>query len=273
MSKGGTLLIRSLSGAVLLAVVLLTVLLSEYTFLLLMGLIGVGTLYEYQRLVTKSGADPQRGYGMVAGIFILVLNFMVARGSVPALCLIWLLVVGMLFFIIELYRKREHPLQNIAVSLAGLFYTFIPVSVLCYFAFPGMGAYTPWIVLSYIFTVWANDVGAYLVGSVLGRHPLFPRISPKKSWEGFIGGVIAAVVFSAYMGHHLGMNEWVWGGFGLVVAVSGVYGDLVESLFKRSVGVKDSGSIMPGHGGFLDRFDALLLSVPFVFIYFIIFAA
>ena len=119
----------------------------------------------------------------------------------------------------------------------------------------------------YIFIIWANDVFAYLFGITLGKHRLFERISPKKSWEGFFGGVLGAMAMGYTAATILDGNTIVWVGMALVAALSGVFGDLVESMFKRSVDIKDSGNIIPGHGGWLDRFDALILSLPFVFIY------
>ena len=136
--------------------------------------------------------------------------------------------------------------------------------------------YVPGDMLAIIFLVWANDVGAYLAGSLFGRHRLFERISPKKSWEGFAGGVLCAVAVGWLYGLYAGPGDTahglLWSGAGLVVAVAGVLGDLVESMLKRSAGLKDSGNSIPGHGGFLDRFDALILAVPFVYAYFAIFA-
>jgi phosphatidate cytidylyltransferase len=122
-------------------------------------------------------------------------------------------------------------------------------------------------VIFYIFIIWANDVFAYLFGITLGKHRLFERISPKKSWEGFFGGLLGAMAMGYVAAVVLDGNTYIWIGLALVAALSGVFGDLVESLFKRSVGVKDSGNIIPGHGGWLDRFDALIFSLPFVFIY------
>jgi phosphatidate cytidylyltransferase len=132
------------------------------------------------------------------------------------------------------------------------------------------GAWNPWYAICYILIIWANDVFAYLVGISIGKHRMCERISPKKSWEGFVGGVVAAVGFAVLFGHLLGGNLAVWAGLGGVIAVTGVAGDFVESLFKRSADVKDSGSIMPGHGGMLDRFDALFISAPYVVMYLIL---
>jgi phosphatidate cytidylyltransferase len=134
----------------------------------------------------------------------------------------------------------------------------------------GDNDWNPWCAICYILTIWANDSFAYLVGVGIGRHRMCERISPKKSWEGFVGGVVAAVGFAALWGHLLGGNVAVWAGLGAVIAVTGVAGDFVESLFKRTAGVKDSGAILPGHGGMLDRFDALFISAPYAVLYLII---
>ena len=123
------------------------------------------------------------------------------------------------------------------------------------------------LVLFYVFIIWANDVFAYLVGMSIGKHRLCERLSPKKSWEGFFGGIIGAVAMGLVAAYVQDGNYWVWAGLALVAAVTGVLGDLVESMFKRAAGVKDSGTLIPGHGGVLDRFDAMLLSAPFVFVY------
>ena len=139
--------------------------------------------------------------------------------------------------------------------------------------FPVLGgdtwSWNPWVLIAYIAIVWSNDVFAYLFGIAFGRHRLFERLSPKKSWEGFFGGLVGAVVAGWVAAHLLEHNAWVWCGLAVVTVVTAVLGDLVESMFKRAAEVKDSGALIPGHGGVLDRFDAMLLSAPFVFVYMI----
>ncbi len=136
------------------------------------------------------------------------------------------------------------------------------------------GSFNDWdvrIAPAFALTVWANDVFAYLVGVAFGRHKMFPRVSPHKSWEGFAGGVAGAVIVAAVVGRFgLGANMWLWAAFGLVVAIAAVLGDFVESWFKRAAGVKDSGRLLPGHGGLLDRFDAMLGAVPAAFLFFLV---
>ena len=133
-----------------------------------------------------------------------------------------------------------------------------------------MGEWKALYFLFYLFLVWGNDVFAYLAGVTMGRHKMCERLSPKKSWEGFAGGVLGSLAVGALAASILEESYCVWMGLALVVSLSSVVGDLVESMFKRDAGVKDSGSIMPGHGGILDRFDAFILSAPFAFIYMLI---
>ena len=127
--------------------------------------------------------------------------------------------------------------------------------------------WVPWVFLFYLLLVWGNDVFAYLVGVTMGKHRMCERLSPKKSWEGFVGGVMGSAAVGAIAASVLGGSYGVWIGLAIVVALSSVVGDLIESMFKRDAGVKDSGAIMPGHGGILDRFDALIISAPFALIY------
>ncbi len=277
---GRNIIVRTLSGAALLVVVLAAVWLSEYSFAALMLAIGVGSMWEFYRIAGKNGVRPQKWYSIIAGGAAIAAAFLVASGRLGTVWLAGMVPLVALIFFAELYRRHDNPLANISVSLGGLFYAALPMALMSFIAFGG-GGYDPYIILTYIFTVWVNDIFAYLFGVALGRHRLFERISPKKSWEGFFGGLICAVAFAVLCGHlaeslttganPTGPNPIIWGGLGLVIALTAVFGDLVESMFKRSAGIKDSGSIIPGHGGFMDRFDALLMSAPFAFIYCLIF--
>ena len=152
----------------------------------------------------------------------------------------------------------------------GVIYVALPMAMLLYIPQLLVGEWSAWAMLAFVSIIWINDIFAYLVGIAFGKHRLCERISPKKSWEGFFGGLVAAVGFAVLFGYYLDGNLAVWAGLGLVTALTGVAGDLIESLMKREVGVKDSGNMMPGHGGFLDRFDALFISVPFALIYLIL---
>ena len=268
---GRELVVRTLSGAVLFLVVVGAVLVSEYGFAALMLIICTGSMWEFYRMAALKGTTMSRTYPVIVGAVGVVMSFLVARGTLDVQWFALFFPLVFVIFICELYKHQSEPFANISVAMGGLVCAALPMSLISFVAFYG-GTYDAWMILCYIFTVWVNDVFAYLTGSILGRHKMFERISPKKSWEGFFGGLIFAVAFGVMCGCIRRENLLWWSGLALVIVVSGVLGDLVESMFKRSAGVKDSGSIIPGHGGFMDRFDALILSVPFVFAYFTIFA-
>ncbi|MCD8071957.1 MAG: phosphatidate cytidylyltransferase [Alistipes sp.] len=271
-----TLAVRTLSGLVIAAVVAGAVLLSHYTFIVLLAVIGVGALREFYSIAELAHTEPQKRMGMIVAVAIILLFS--ASHFVGFLRTIgWAVMIALFFiiFISELYRKKENPLMNISATVAGIMYIALPLSLLTNIGTVS-GPYTPYVILAYIVIVWANDVGAYLVGVAFGKHRLFERISPKKSWEGFFGGLLFAVGFGLLSGWLLEGDLHTmpfWAGLAAVVVLSGVCVELVESMLKRSVAIKDSGAAIPGHGGFLDRFDALLFSVPFVYLYFVIFAA
>ncbi len=264
MTKMNNLLVRSLSGVALLVVMLGALFVSKYTFGVLLAVIGCGVMHEFFRL---SEYGPSRGGKWVAAL-IVVVSVTIAL-LLHGLCFwaVWPLVA--ILFFIELFRKSTHPLENIAVTVCGIAYAAIPMALLADMSVFG-GEYEPRLILLFFLTVWINDVFAYLVGTSMGHHHLMERISPHKSWEGFWGGVLFATAFTAATGHITEGDALVCGGFGLIVSVSSVLGDLVESMFKRAANVKDSGNILPGHGGFMDRFDAMLLSLPFAYCYLIL---
>lgn len=277
--KMKNLTVRSMSGLVLGVVVLGAIAWSQWSFgALLLALLVVGT-NEFYALAEKQGDRPQRFTGIVAGAVLFALNFFFSRcivgnggtvvlGNYPLALfgLAFLLLLLPAMFICELYRKGQNPAGNIGTTLTGVVYVSLPLSLMCYIPVIG-GVWNPWPMLFFVFIIWANDVFAYLTGMTFGRHRLFERLSPKKSWEGFFGGVAGAVAVGLVASHVLGYAWWVWALLALVAAVTGVLGDLVESMFKRAAGVKDSGALIPGHGGVLDRFDAMLIAAPFVVAY------
>jgi phosphatidate cytidylyltransferase len=168
--------------------------------------------------------------------------------------------------ILELYRKQTNPIHNWAYFILGQIFIALPFSLLNFILF--INDWQPLVLLSVFVTIWVNDTGAYLTGVTIGKHRLFERISPKKSWEGFIGGAVFALL-SGYIFSLLipGIQLINWLIFSEIIVVFGTFGDLIESLMKRTVGVKDSGDLIPGHGGLLDRFDSMLLAAPVIFIY------
>ena len=266
-------IIRTLSGIVMVATLIGATLFSKFTFVLLLLAITLGGEWEFYRLAKKAGTSPQRFVGMLAGTMMIVaaaaaLHEILAITAVAMVAFMILIPMPLIF---ELYRKSATPMANVGITYAGVIYVALPMALLTFFPMMlGNGEWKPWSVILYIFIIWANDVFAYLFGITLGKHRLFERISPKKSWEGFFGGLLGAMAMGFVAAKVLDANVALWIGLALIAAITGVFGDLVESMLKRSVDVKDSGSFIPGHGGWLDRFDALIFSVPFAFIYLVI---
>ena len=274
------LVVRTVSGAVLLLVVVGALLWSKWSAGALFAVIMLGGLVEFYRLCRKKGVEPMSSVGIAASLAIFGLAFAVfLQWGTPATDLTGRIVLGALLytmlivptaFVCELWRKSPTPIANIATTFMGIIYVALPMAMVLFIPQLLVGKWSGLAMLAFIGIIWVNDIFAYLVGVTLGKHRLCERISPKKSWEGFFGGLIGAVGAAVLFGHLFGGNLLIWGGLGLVTALAGVAGDLVESLMKREVDVKDSGKMMPGHGGFLDRFDALYLAVPFALFYLIV---
>ncbi|MGL4631362.1 MAG: phosphatidate cytidylyltransferase [Leadbetterella sp.] len=239
--------------------------LSGFTyFLLILGLC-MFTQYEFYKLLGMSGSFPLKVYGTFCGGVMVSLSYFVETGKLSFDNYYLLVPLMTLTFFIKLYRKKDaRPFENLAYTFLGLIYVAIPFTLMNELAFL-KDTFQPFLPMGVLLILWANDSGAYFSGRFLGKRKLFERISPKKTWEGFVGGGILAVIFSAVYAYYtktLSTVEWVI--IANIIVITGTLGDLVESLFKRSIAIKDSGSILPGHGGFLDRFDGLLLSMPFI---------
>ena len=269
------LIVRTLSGAVLLAIVLGAAYGGPYAYGALLLLIVVVGMWEFFNIAAATGARPHRTLGLTAGVVLFLTCFMQWANPMNDNLGAELLVSGVLYFsallplcfIVELFHDSDTPLRNVATTLMGIFYVAYPISLMLFIPDLITGEWTAEAFLFYLFIVWGNDVFAYLTGVSIGKHKMAPRISPKKSWEGFIGGIVGALVMGAIGSHVVGGGLGLWLGLSVVVAITSVFGDLVESMFKREANIKDSGNIMPGHGGILDRFDALLISTPFAFVY------
>jgi phosphatidate cytidylyltransferase len=256
----GILFVIVLTGAILSG---------PYTFALLFLLLSVFILKEFYSLGVQAGYSPQIFPGLLTGGIIFILSFLLACDAIAAKSLYSFLTILFLFPVYELFRKKKTPIVNIAITGFGILYVSVPLSILNFIVFPGNPGNTGYdytlLISLFVFT-WANDSGAYLIGVNFGRHRLFERISPKKSWEGFLGGLFTSIVAAwllslVFPQHSLSFMAII----AAVTVIAGTLGDLVESMIKRSVGVKDSGRFMPGHGGLLDRFDSLLLASPVIF--------
>lgn len=277
--KQKNFIVRTITGTLFVAI-MVAGFLNPKAMVFLFALITGLSVWEYTGLV--NGIDDvrvNRFISTVAGVYLflavaawrmgLVANFIIV---VPyLLTIVYLFVSG-------LFTCSKNPVADWAYTMLGQMYVALPLSMINILAFEVDGRwgvnFDPLLPLSIFIFLWTNDSGAYCCGSLLGRHKLFPRVSPGKSWEGSIGGCVLVLAVAALIGwwanngdmkHQLGMAAWM--GLGLVVVVFGTLGDLVESLFKRTLGIKDSGNLLPGHGGMLDRFDSALMAIPAAVIY------
>ncbi len=268
------------------------------TFFLLMSIIIVLSMYEFSSFAKKLHIYIPYLYVVLIGLVIFALQFFIALNMIESRWF-YIFVIPLIFmlFVIELFRYQKKPMHNIAFSLLALIYIAVPIALLNYFVFVERQdllnsnnldiqnyegfisdvlffnpertiVYSPFIILGYFCIIWIYDTMAYLFGVSFGKHRLFERISPKKSWEGLIGGTIVTVAISYFFPYVFHILSWYnWMILTIIVIFSATMGDLVESLFKRSIDIKDSGKIIPGHGGILDRFDSVFLSAPIAFIY------
>ncbi len=272
-------IVRTITG-ILFVAVLVCSFLRPQAMVLLFALITGLTIWEFTGLVNdREKVTVNRLISTVAGVYFFFAVAGFSSDLTPSAVFIPYLVSIIYLMVAELYLKNEDPIHDWAYTMMAQLYIALPFSLLNTLAFhstpQGLVAYDAVLPLSVFVFLWMNDTGAYLCGSLLGKHKLFPRISPGKSWEGSIGGgilVIAVAVLVWYLTdqyqlNQLGLTAIEWAGLGLTVVIFGTWGDLVESLFKRTLGIKDSGNILPGHGGMLDRFDSSLLAIPAAVVY------
>jgi len=266
------IVIRILAGAVFVILLLAGILVNEYTFLVLFSAITVLSLYEFYKLVeVNKNISITKGSNIIGGLFLFTGAFCYGLSDIGAILFIPYLAYFLYTFISELYRKRQEPIISLAYSIFGQVYIALPLALTNYLVFAN-GNYQPVFILAVLLFIWVNDSFAYLSGRAFGKHKLFERISPKKTWEGFAGGLLASVIASLIFSHfysYLPVPAWI--GFAVLTVVFGTLGDLFESMIKRSLAVKDSGKIIPGHGGILDRFDSTILSIPAAVVYLLIF--
>ncbi len=265
------LIVRAVTGFFYVAIMVVGFM-RPLAMMFLFAIITGMTIWEFCGLVNeREKVSVNRFICSAAGVFLSIAMYGFCTGVTGAVVFIPYLITILYLFISELYLKQEDPIHDWAYSMLSQLYIALPfatINILAYYK----GEFYYLLPLSVFIFLWCNDTGAYLSGSLLGKHKLFPRISPAKSWEGSIGGgilvaLIAALIWYIEPDNRSGMNITEWMGLGLVVVFFGTWGDLVESLFKRTIGIKDSGNILPGHGGMLDRFDSSLMAIPAAVVY------
>ncbi len=264
---------RTLSGAILLAIVAGATMLSQWSFGALLLIVTMGCVYEFNRMSRMLGYEPLEAMAIVGSGVIVAFAYdgFFNSGEWSIQTSLFFMLIVPLVFVAEVFKGSKTPMINIALTLMPMLYIAAPLALLAGIPIQICGGeWSPLTMLLYFVVVWSNDIFAYLVGITFGKHKMCERLSPKKTWEGFAGGIGGSVLVAIGVAHILGHNIALWIGIAIIATIAGVFGDLVESMFKRSIDMKDSGSVMPGHGGWLDRFDSLILSSPFVFVYLLI---
>lgn len=270
------LVLRSITGAVYIGVILCGVLLPAPALWILVFLLALGAMSEFHRLTALFGSfeNPTLLFYDTLGVVMVALLPSATNSYATLMTMVLFIMLYLLSRpIISLYHTdMRQSLRNLAFSMLGVAYIGVPLALMGWVGLMGGGA-GKWLLLGMFILIWLNDTGAFLIGSMLGRNKLFERLSPKKSWEGFFGGfvfcVIGAVVYFYCVESHLPENLSVveMGVYGALVSIVATWGDLFESMIKRGAGVKDSGKMLPGHGGVLDRIDSLLFVAPATFIF------
>ena len=265
LSKYNNLTQRVIAGLLGVFIIITGVAYSDWAYFAIFFTLCMFTMLEFYKLTGIDGMIPLKWYGTISGLLIFTISFLEEKDIIgyQYYFLVFPIVFGI--FLVKLYKKTDlKPFVNIGITFLGIIYVSIPFSLLNVSAF-SLGHYSYQIVLGLLLMLWASDTGAYFAGTYFGKRKLFERVSPKKTWEGFIGGLLLAIAMAYCLSRYffdLSPLQWIIAA--VIMTVCGTYGDLVESLFKRSMSIKDSGTAIPGHGGFLDRFDGLLLSIPFI---------
>jgi len=242
-----------------------------YVFIIVFGAILFFTLKEFYILTEHAGFFPQKLHGQILSILYFLICFLAANNFIPQNLV--LLFIPFLFFILigEIFRKSNNSLRNGTVTIVGLIYITLPFSLLNFIVVSGSTSnksFYPWVLLGVFFIIWVYDSAAYISGSLFGKHKIAEKISPGKSWEGLLVGAVFAIItgiVNAVLFQDISMLNWII--IALLTIVFGTFGDFFESKIKRELNIKDSGKILPGHGGLLDRFDSLLFVVPVIFVW------
>lgn len=259
---------RAITGLVFIVVMVGSMLAGNYVFSIFYLLLSMLCLQEFYKLVKHGGVQPNSNTGLVIGGFIFIAFASLGYISNGYLLVALLPVVLISVFVQQLFKTAPAPFTDIAYTFSGLIFAVMPFCFFHALAFVQHGTFNFHFPLAFFIMLWANDTGAYLVGRSLGRTKLFERHSPKKTWEGFFGGVLISALAAFIISRFYPELQWrQWISVAVLIGCFGTLGDLTESMLKRSINIKDSGNILPGHGGLLDRFDGLLLAAPVVFTY------
>lgn len=266
-------IVRVLAGAVFVAILLAGILINQYTFVGVFSILAVLSLLEFYGLIEKNAKVKQSRFAYSGlGLMLFLAVFFDLSGIIHTpLIYVSYIILLQIAFISELYLKRENSIQSLAYMALGQLYIALPFALTNALVFSFSLSYTWVYLLAVLVLIWVNDSFAYLTGMTFGKHRLFERISPKKSWEGFFGGAAFAIAASVGFYYFTQLHSvLVWMGFAAVVVIFGTLGDLIESLMKRILNVKDSGNMIPGHGGILDRLDSTIFVIPAVLVYLVI---
>lgn len=265
------LIIRTLSGIAFVFVIISSLITHELTFLFLFLLILIFSLNEYYNILYKLNYLPFKPISIIFAILIFTVNFLIASGKLSSDYLLVNLVSIPLFSFFPLFYDPKTFHMTWIPSLSGWLYILLPISLLPFIVFEAK-SYHPGFLITIFIIIWVYDSMAYLSGTLLGKHRIFPQISPKKTWEGLIIGMVLTIGVMLLISKQfdlLSSQNAIF--FSLTIIIAGTTGDFLESALKRNAGIKDSGIFLPGHGGFLDRFDSFIFSVFFAFIYYKIF--
>lgn len=261
-------LLRSASGIVYAAVMIGSITISPWLFLGVFLFILVTSLFEFYQLLRLAGSTPSVFIGVMSSVLIFLGLFLTRVNPDYSKILIAIPFIMLVILALPIIQRKNQVIESISSTLLGIVTIGLPISIFNFLVFNNYKEGFDYQIVLFLFIIlWVNDTGAYISGSLFGRHKLLPRISPKKTWEGFAGGLLLAfvaawaftLIFNGIPRHHL----WI---LCPAIVLAGTVGDLVESAWKRAAGVKDSGKLIPGHGGILDRFDSLLFAAPMVFI-------
>ena len=264
---------RTLTGIVFVAIVVAAIFIHPLVFAGVFGIVVAFLIHEFYSLSKYEGSVWQRILGIAGGMYLFVSSCLFAGDYVGKIIFIPYIIIILILLMSGLYKRNSNPVTQWGLVFFAQLYCAGFFSLLCFIPYMYSSSYDPLPVLMMFVFIWLNDTGAFLLGSWKGKHRLFPRISPLKSWEGFFGGLMVVVIASLVFSYFYMRPEWLfWLVFAIVTAFFATLGDLTESLLKRTYGVKDSGNILPGHGGMLDRFDSAILVSPVIYVYFELFS-